>query len=550
MPVNQAAPVALRIRLQTTIPLTDRGCRIARRHPRRDRWARRCALNVPLTACLLLIGCGSPELADAVEQAIARNGVRNARLRTVSDLPTLRVTAYLVDDLDEAARQSDLQEMRARARRFLEQAQGLGLEASAREIERLPEPVLAGLWATCFPQESPPANLPETVTARLHAAGRRQHQAWVERIGSARSTAELARALAALRQRINPPAGQKERALRVALNWPVALSAAVAQAGANGRGPDRRAATPDMYEPDIVSAAAFAREPHNASVEVEFLLKFAPTIVQERLRRPLYDPALDRIGQVRLDRPPTVPQVRIDTESPSVYGYWQLTKAHGEARLQLVYVFWYPQRPPSARPSHDEGPINGLTLRITLDGRYRPAVFETVCCCGCGHRVWVAAFIEEAARHEFGWPRSKQVFAVQRPGQTADEWRVCGPVEVPPRPDAGPILLVRAGNHEPLSLVYDRSVIFEHRAEGYRRYLLRPYEELEHSAIAGKLASMFGPEGLVRGAVREHGWLMAYTGVLCPGQPRQRGTHLIGDGRDDFDDPHLLEKRLRLPSDF
>jgi hypothetical protein len=61
---------------------------------------------------------------------------------------------------------------------------------------------------------------------------------------------------------------------------------------------------------------------------------------------------------------------------------------------------------------------------------------------------------------------------------------------------------------------------------------------------------MFGSDGLVHNAGRKEGLLLAPTGMLSAGQPRQLGTMKIRMDAYDQDDPRLLEEGLRLPNGF
>jgi hypothetical protein len=121
-------------------------------------------------------------------------------------------------------------------------------------------------------------------------------------------------------------------------------------------------------------------------------------------------------------------------------------------------------------------------------------------------------------------------------------------VDAPARPDTGPLVRVRAGTHRPYEISYDRSLLAASDAElAPERYQLETYEVLE--GAAGSTARLFDARGLVVRAERPNGSLRASTGALAPGRPRQRGTHRI-DGNEDFDDPRLLQRHLRLPPRF
>jgi hypothetical protein len=79
---------------------------------------------------------------------------------------------------------------------------------------------------------------------------------------------------------------------------------------------------------------------------------------------------------------------------------------------------------------------------------------------------------------------------------------------------------------------------------------LEPYDTLTKLPLGDGVASMFGSGGLVHDAGHRAGWLLAPTGMLSAGQPRQLGTMKIRMDAYDYDDPRLLERNLRFPDDF
>ena len=117
-------------------------------------------------------------------------------------------------------------------------------------------------------------------------------------------------------------------------------------------------------------------------------------------------------------------------------------------------------------------------------------------------------------------------------------------------PVAANIAFVSAGDHLLMGVHPLRDDPVEATIDETYAYVLEPYESLTRLPLGGGIASMFGSDGLVHHAGRAEGWLLAPTGMLSAGQPRQLGTMKIRMDAYDYDDPRLLERNLRLPASF
>jgi hypothetical protein len=259
---------------------------------------------------------------------------------------------------------------------------------------------------------------------------------------------------------------------------------------------------------------------------------------------------VDRFGQVYLAGTPDAVQVNVNTSMPRVYAYRSEAKVGGKRYPQLVYVWWFPERPAMSADDPVAGRVDGDTLRITLDSHGRPAVFEVVQGCGCGHLVYVAEAIEQRARARYGPPQAGKELSVERDVENKRDLIVSGTVAV-----AGgsgrPVIYVKAGYHAVSGLRWAEPAA-SRPAEVLEQgtYTLEAYDHLSHLPLGDGVASMFGPDGLVHNAGRKEGFLLAPTGMLSAGQPRQRGTQKIRWDAYSFDDPRLLERALRLPEDL
>jgi hypothetical protein len=114
---------------------------------------------------------------------------------------------------------------------------------------------------------------------------------------------------------------------------------------------------------------------------------------------------------------------------------------------------------------------------------------------------------------------------------------------------ARPLVLVAAGYHEVCQVRFDTPSAESREIAEEAMYRILDYSTLDRLPFGDGIASMFGADGLVHNAGRREGFLLAPSGILSAGQPRKRGTQRIR--WDDYlhDDPHLLEKTLRIPRD-
>jgi len=275
--------------------------------------------------------------------------------------------------------------------------------------------------------------------------------------------------------------------------------------------------------------------------------QFAPLIAVEWPERRDYPEDVDRIGRVALAGTRARVQVLVQPEAPLVYTYLSTARIHGRRHQQLNYVWWFSDRPALVADDPVAGHIDGGTLRVTLDaaGR-RAAVAEVILNCGCGHVLYVADWLEAAARREFGPPEKDARYAVER---TSGRYPVLvAGVFDSEAPPVRPVVLLAAGSHEPLALrlAADEEGIAKTIVER-RGYALCDYDALDRLPLEDGVASMFGPDGLVHFAGRREGFLLAPSGILSAGQPRKRGTQRIRWDEYLFDDPALLARGLRFP---
>lgn len=275
------------------------------------------------------------------------------------------------------------------------------------------------------------------------------------------------------------------------------------------------------------------------------LARYAPVIAVEHKEGVSYDPKADRFGEVQMDGADVAhAQPRIDVEHPTVYTYVQRTTIEGVPLRQLVYTFWFPERPRLNGTFDPEvGTTQGAIIRVTLDSANRPVVYENVSSCGCYYKVFPAAGLERLAARQFGQPLKRKHFVLEN--DVPRKIDVNMPNLVEHAAEGRVIASYTAGAHDVASIArFSPGSI----GGGRQTYRMLPYEALENLPFNGATISMFDEDGLVRSADRLEATLLAASGIYHAGTPRQRGTLMIYFDQADFDDPSLLTHYLRLPA--
>lgn len=79
------------------------------------------------------------------------------------------------------------------------------------------------------------------------------------------------------------------------------------------------------------------------------------------------------------------PDRQILQDRVTVYYYFSHARFKDEPILQLNYVFWYSARDGPNSPWIERGPLDGLTVRISLDNDGLPFMVDIMNTCGCYH---------------------------------------------------------------------------------------------------------------------------------------------------------------------
>ena len=246
---------------------------------------------------------------------------------------------------------------------------------------------------------------------------------------------------------------------------------------------------------------------------------FAPVITQDTVAD------FDRVGTpVWKDG-----RLGVDIGQPAVYYYITFALLGRHPVLQINYVFWYPRRDGGNAPWIERGPLDGITVRISLDHRARPFMVDLMNTCGCYH-----FFIPERA-------------AVRSVRAITLEIDPLVPGWLPPDLPARRLhLRVNTGWHQV------QHVGTVAASPGGKTYRLEPYDRLEILPDAdGGVRSMFDADGIAHDSERIEPLIFFSMGIPDIGSMRQRGHHAIRlVGQAYFDDPLLFEKSFEFDRDY
>ncbi len=214
----------------------------------------------------------------------------------------------------------------------------------------------------------------------------------------------------------------------------------------------------------------------------------------------------------------------VQATRPVAYRYLSLTHFAGAPRIQLNYVFWFSERPPSGSWDSLAGRLDGLHWRVTLDDVGQVLLYDSIHACGCYQQFFPStrlALREEAK--EFAEP---PLVPQAAPPLLKDE-RI--------------VLRLASGTHY-LQRVYGASLSGQ-----FISYAQEPYTNLYRIDGPEGKVSLFADEGLVPGTARGERWYLWPMGVRSPGAMRERGRHATAFlGRRHFDDAYLLDSLFRL----
>ena len=253
----------------------------------------------------------------------------------------------------------------------------------------------------------------------------------------------------------------------------------------------------------------------SAADEKTLIAMFAPLIQQDQVQ------SYDRIGEVVWKDG----HVRVDVQQPTVYYFLTHARFKGEPILQLNYAFWYSARAGPNPPWFERGELDGVTVRISLDGDGLPFMVDIMNTCGCYH---------------FLVPDQKRV---KRIIPTQGEVDVFVPRWMPDSfPQRRLIMRLNSGWHQVVHLGAAEN------SPGHLPYRLVAYDELEMlRQSANNRESIFNSRGIAKDSERIEYLIFFSMGIPDVGSMRQRGHHAVKlVGRLDFEDPDLFDDNFEF----
>lgn len=225
----------------------------------------------------------------------------------------------------------------------------------------------------------------------------------------------------------------------------------------------------------------------------------------------------DRLGRVKWEDG----KVKIDGDEPALYYYSTFTVIKGKPHFQINYAFWYSGRYGPEASFIEKGPLDGMTVRVTLTGKGEPIMVDAMNNCGC---------------YFFYLPRKERILKEKPnhyglypfvPGYLAEDF-----------PSEPLSLRINSGWHQV------QHVSTEEAPDDTLEYKLIPYEELEILPHSDKQTeSVFTKDGIMKDSWRIEPVIFFSVGIPKVGYMRQRGNHAIKlVGHAHFTDPNLYEK--------
>jgi hypothetical protein len=234
----------------------------------------------------------------------------------------------------------------------------------------------------------------------------------------------------------------------------------------------------------------------------------------------------DRIGALRLD---AEDQVIIDAAAPVVYTRLTYTLLGGLIHPQLVYTFWFNERPPSPGSTCDllAGKLDGVVWRVTLDSGGDPLVYDSMHACGCYHLFFPT---EKVVARELPVTLDETLFVPQTVPAARSGQQV--------------VLRIESRTH------YLQRVLMTSEAQSATAVVYRLQDERTLTTLArpgGGTRSAYGQDGFIAGSERGERWFFWPMGIESAGQMRQWGRHATAFvGRRHFDDPLLFDAYFDL----
>jgi hypothetical protein len=454
---------------------------------------------------------------EFLDRAVAEAGVRDASVFTVSGFPYLRTNRFLTGlkaDLINDARKEQ----------WVRRLQQLDLEARQKEIHNLPAAALKDL-ARKLGEPTGRKTLQERVT--YYSDKMLTHDQYQP---------DFYEVL--LRAVIDP--SEYSTAMRVVGLYPL-ISMPVTAVTRNVQEKFRKwhhTPSVQLETLGILTAYVPARNTEYSEEIVRLVLNRSrqnallmpqPAMADQQTLLAMFAPVLsqdvaaayDYIGEVLWQGN----KVKINAAKPTVYYYFSHARLKGVPVLQLNYVFWYSARNGQNSPRIERGPVDGITVRVSLDYDGQPFMVDIMNNCGCYH---------------FFVPHQKKIGNMIPTPDGLDAF-------VPRRlPEAYPRkrlkLRIISGWHQ---VAHMDDEMNPGRSMPYQLTAYEQLEMLPHDDQS--FESIFNSDGIGKGSGRIEPLIFFPMGITDIGSMRQRGHHAVKlVGREHFDDPNLFDRNFEI----
>ena len=428
-----------------------------------------------------------------IDRRVESLGVRDAEAHRVAGFPYLRVDRFSAALAPRATGAVQERAWRTRLQQLDETARATELANAALSVDDLPRcrRLLDAADAAAIESLRAAAKVPDDYSIGLRALG-------VYPLARLPFAAGIARWHADTRSAFAPPLdalpvrGQLQR-------YVPARSASNAVS----------APKPDALGVPVISAAdaaaLFAR--HAPVLEIDIAGGF------------------DRIGALKLDADDGV---IVDAAAPVAYTRLTYTLLGGLIHPQLVYTFWFSERPRAAGAPFDllAGKLDGVVWRVTIDSTGEALVYDSMHACGCYHLFFPT---EKVAARDLPATLDETLFVPQTVPTARSGEKV--------------VLRIESGTH-----YVQRVSISADSQSAVMAYALQEERSLTTLARrAGGTRSAYDEDGFIAGSERAERWFFWPMGIESAGQMRQWGHHATAFvGRRHFDDPLLFDAYFEL----
>lgn len=275
---------------------------------------------------------------------------------------------------------------------------------------------------------------------------------------------------------------------------------------------------PSRTSTDSLSVDALSVPVPSATEQAALLNRHAPVLEID------VADTFDHVGALKLDGED---RVTIDTAGPVAYTRIAYTLLGGVIYPQLVYTFWFSERPHSPGSAFDllAGKLDGVVWRVTVDSTGEALVYDSIHACGCYHLFFPT---DKVAARALPDTLDESLFAPQTLAKVRSGERV--------------VLRIESRTH------YLQRVLTEKDSTTNAMYRMQDERTLTRLVRpSGGTRSAYGEDGLIAGSERGERWFFWPMGIESAGQMRQWGRHATAFvGRRHFDDPLLFDAYFEL----